>query len=40
MNQEWNRRHFLYRSLVGAGGLALMDFLNTDLRAASTNPLV
>jgi hypothetical protein len=39
MNQEWNRRHFLYRSLVGAGGIALMDFLNSDLRAASTNPL-
>ena len=40
MTQEWNRRHFLYRSLVGAGGLALMDFLNGDLRAAaSTNPL-
>jgi hypothetical protein len=39
MNPEWNRRHFLYRSLVGAGGLALMDFLNTDLMAASTSPL-
>ncbi len=40
MNPEWNRRHFLYRSLVGAGGLALMDLLNSDLRAAaSTNPL-
>ncbi len=40
MNHEWNRRHFLYRSLVGAGGLALMDLLNSDLRAAATaNPL-
>ena len=40
MNKEWNRRNFLYRSLVGAGGLALMDFLNSDLQAAaSSNPL-
>ena len=33
MSHEWNRRNFLYRSLVGVGGLALMD----QLRAA--NPL-
>ncbi len=40
MNREWNRRDFLYRSLVGAGGLALMDLLNAELRAATAaNPL-
>ena len=39
MHYEWNRRNFLYRSLLGAGGLALMDLLNSDLRAASVNPL-
>lgn len=31
MHDEWTRRNFLYRSLVGAGGLALMDLLNADL---------
>ena len=42
MNREWNRRQFLYQSLVGAGGLALMDLLNSSLGAATTkssNPL-
>ena len=28
------RREFLYQSLVGVGGLALMDALNRELRAA------
>ena len=35
MNSEWHRRQFLYRSLVGAGGLALMDLLNGELQAAA-----
>lgn len=42
MTFDDSRRRFLYRSLVGAGGLALMSALNADLQAASrtdANPL-
>ena len=42
MFNDLQRRRFLYQSLVGAGGLALMDLLNRDLRAAAAtavNPL-
>ncbi|MFN3326995.1 MAG: DUF1501 domain-containing protein [Bryobacteraceae bacterium] len=40
MTFDHNRRRFLYRSLVGVGGVALMDLLNADLRAATAgNPL-
>lgn len=35
MHFDEARRRFLYRSLVGAGGLALMDLLNRDLAAAT-----
>src|SRR5687767_11964897 len=46
MNLDQGRRRFLYRSLTGVGGLALLDLLNRDLFAApgassasSLNPL-
>ena len=32
-----NRRKFLYQSLTGLGGLALLDLLNQDLLAGSTD---
>ena len=33
-----DRRQFLYRSLVGVGGIALMDALNGGLQAAPHHP--
>jgi hypothetical protein len=41
MNHNLARRRFLYQSLTGVGGLALLDLLNRDLNAASShgNPL-
>lgn len=38
MNTDFARRRFLYQSLTGVGGIALLDILNQNLRAAS-NPL-
>ena len=38
MNTDFARRRFLYQSLTGVGGIALLDILNRNLRAAS-NPL-
>ncbi|MGH9630589.1 MAG: DUF1501 domain-containing protein [Bryobacteraceae bacterium] len=43
MNFEESRRAFLYRNLVGVGGIALLELLNGDLLAASEraeNPLL
>jgi len=42
MSDPVARRQFLYRSLTGVGGIALLDLLNRDLRAAPAvvgNPL-
>ena len=38
MNPDFARRSFLYQSLTGVGGIALLNLLNRDLRG-STNPL-
>src|SRR5579862_4655922 len=38
MNSDFARRSFLYQSLTGVGGIALLNLLNGDLRG-STNPL-
>jgi len=38
MNTDFARRRFLYQSLTGVGGIALLDILNRNLHAAS-NPL-
>lgn len=35
MSIDYGRRGFLYQSLSGIGGMALLDFLNGDLAAAS-----
>src|SRR6266550_6632188 len=41
MDFDFARRRFLYQSLTGVGGLALLDLLNGDLQGAKleTNPL-
>lgn len=40
MDHNFARRRFLYQSLTGVGGLALLDLLNRDLQAAGlANPL-
>ena len=42
MSDPVARRRFLYRSLTGVGGIALLDLLNRDLRAGPAvvgNPL-
>ena len=38
MATDFDRRRFLYQSLTGVGGIALLDLLNLNLQAAS-NPL-
>ncbi len=40
MDPDFARRRFLYQSLTGVGGLALLDLLNHDLKGATAgNPL-
>ncbi len=38
MDLQLARRRFLYQGVAGIGGLALLDLLNRDLRAASSDP--